>query len=229
MTGWPERRLAIVISLCIFGACGEKTTMPPTQIPPTMAVTPAGPITLRVQQTVAVVASTTGITGPVVTFTSSNPSVATVNGTSGVVACVAPGTTTITVRATGTDNLGAAVSLSAAVQVQCEGDAQLIDVSPPALTFSHTVGSTTCPQPIGSARVTNLSTASSLDVDVAPGNTALTLGSLGLSLGPGQGVDVSVTFNCSTQTSFSTVVTFTARSGAATDTKTVQVTGTISR
>jgi hypothetical protein len=115
------RGLALVaLSALGFAACENKAAPQPVQpVPPTLAATPAGPVTLTaVGQSVTIVASTTGYVGtPTVGFVSSTPAVATVNATTGVVTAVANGTTTITVTTTGVDNTGATVVLRAAVQI----------------------------------------------------------------------------------------------------------------
>jgi len=128
------RGLALVaLSVLGFAACESKTNTPVVQPPATLAVTPQGPINLNVGQTAQLAASTGNFAaGVTVTYTSSVPAAATVSAT-GLITAVAQGTTTITVKATGTDLNGVAQVLSAAVQVVVNGG---VVVTPPITSIS---------------------------------------------------------------------------------------------
>jgi len=117
----------VFLSSLPFLSCIETTNPPLQVITPTMTISPAGPLSLVLGQTVTIVASTTGLFNGVITYTSSDPAAATVNATTGVVTGGAGGSTTITIRATGTDNTGAAQTISATVQVSVTNPTLALD------------------------------------------------------------------------------------------------------
>lgn len=155
----PAWRVCVIT---LFGAlaiasCESRTTNPFADNPLTLAVTPAGPVTLNaIGQTLTIVASTSGGDGSaaVVTYTSSSPSVASVNGTTGVVTAKGPGTATIIITAA---QVGKTVS--AAVQVT---------VSSPGLTF------TSVTRISDNTVVANNSVSGNVNVNFDVANTPLT-------------------------------------------------------
>jgi len=213
--------------------CQRKGTPTNDGPPVSLSVTPAGPITLNVGQTAQIAASTTNFAppGPSVTYSSSTPSVATVSAT-GLVTCAGAGTTTITVRAAGVDSSGATHTLDSAIQVICSGTAptpsgEILQVTPATLSFSHTVGTTACPQSIGPL---HLSTQRNENVSVTlavSGTSALNLGQATATLGPSGSADVGVNFNCSTQTNFHATIVLNATSPTTSGTVSVPVTSSI--
>ena len=135
------------------------------------------------------------------------------------VRCLSRGTTTIVVAASTT--------LFQRMTVTCT-PLGLIDVTPTTTPFTHVVGTTLCPQNIGTIRVTNL-TAAAVSVTLTPSSPALTLDRTTASVPANGFVDVVVFFNCSVQTGFSATVSIVASNGTTTDTKTVRVDATINR
>ena len=180
---------------------------------------PTGPIVMQVGQTTTIKV-TARVNGELAfaSFASNNSPVATVDSLTGVVRCVAIGDATITVTGGGT---------SKTIAVTCT-PAVLIDVTPTAVPFTHSVGVTACPQKIGTIKVSNV-TGSALTVTLAATNPALALDATSVSVPPNGSVDVGVGFNCSVQTSFSAAITITASNGTATDVKTVTVQANINR
>lgn len=84
--------------------------------------------------------------------------------------------------------------------------AVMIEVGPAEMAVTHVIGSSPCPQLVGTFTVRNIGTA--------PVNLQLALGSTALNVSPGGATDVApgalvtfqVLFNCSTQSSFSSQV-----------------------
>jgi len=184
-----------------------------------LTVNPAGPITMQVGQTTTLQADATSRDGPAaVSFSSSDAGVATVDGSSGKVTCVSPGTATITVRSP---------DLSKTVAVTCTA-AVLIAVTPTSVPFDHKIGVTTCPQKIGTLKITNLSSGP-ITVTLTPSSTALALDATNVTVPANGSTDVGVSFNCSVQGSFSATITLVASNGVATDTKAVAIQATIGR
>lgn len=207
-------------------ACESGVPMGPgiviiTEIP-TLEVAPASS-SVQVGQTIQLTHVVRHSTNQAVTWSSSNDAIASV-GPTGVVRCHAVGAATIT----GTSADGRA---RATAVVNCTAPPQttLIAVSTTTLTFSHIVGTTSCPQGVGTVRVTNVS-PNAISVSVAtPSMLTLNSGSSSFALAPGGVRDVAVSFNCATQNSFAENVTFTSTNAASTDIKTTTVTGTITR
>lgn len=86
----------LALGLVSLGSdCGEEVLIPPPT--PILTVSPAGPITLEVGESIQLAASLQNSTAPVM-FSSSNPAVAPVSST-GLVTAASPGTTTIIVSA----------------------------------------------------------------------------------------------------------------------------------
>jgi hypothetical protein len=73
--------------------------------------------------------------------------------------------------------------------------ANLISVTPTSVTQTHTVGSTPCPQNLGSLSVKNL-TSFSLSFSTLLDHGAFNLSNGSGSLGPGQTKSIGLNFNC---------------------------------
>ncbi|GMR14384.1 MAG: hypothetical protein BMS9Abin29_2637 [Gemmatimonadota bacterium] len=104
----------------------------------------------------------------------------------------------------------------------------LIEVTPTTVSFSHFVGSTPCPQSIGSVTLKNPSNLT-VEWSASSGNGAINASPPTGTLAPGAEVTVSLLFNCSIAQSFTTPVTFqgaVAGSSLSSDV-TVAVTATI--
>jgi hypothetical protein len=180
---------------------------------------PAGPIALQVGQTTRITAFLrVNDQLDFATFSSSNPAVATVDQFNGVVTCVSPGTATITVR--GGD-------MTRTVAVTCTA-VPMIDVTPTTVPFTHSVGVTACPQRVGTLRITNVF-SSAVAVILTPSNPALTLSAASVNVPANGFVDVDVSFNCSVQSGFGASISIVATSGGSSQTKIVNVDGTITR
>jgi hypothetical protein len=158
------------------------------------------------------------LTGRVVTYSSSNPAVATVNPSTGTVTGVAPGSVTITATSEGRTGT-ATVSVS---------QATLSSLNPSSMSANHSVGVTSCPQTIGTLSLTNVSSGQ-ISWSASTPSSALTLQSpVSGTLAAGGRADVIVRFNCTTQSSFSSTVTFQVNSAVANESRTATVTMTIS-
>ena len=103
----------------IASDCPGKQTNPDT-LTPTISVTPAGPIGLPIGQNVQLTVLLTNAGTATTTFTSSSPSVASVDANTGLVRCLAAGPAIITARAVGTNN-GVAINLAQGVTITCSG------------------------------------------------------------------------------------------------------------
>lgn len=215
------KRLRILAALLLMPACEEKITVPPAIVTPgaivNLVLVPAS-ATAQVGQSVQFVSVVSGSTNQNATFTSSNTSVAAVSGI-GLAVCVAPGVAAIT-----------AVSIADALArdastLTCEASTPLIQISSTTLSFTHTVGTTDCPQVIGTVQVTNTSSGS-VQVNLT-GHSALSVDASSFTLAAGASRTITVSFNCSTQTSFNGTMTVTATGAGTSDAKSVQVAGTI--
>jgi hypothetical protein len=230
-------QLVVVLgAACLAAACPGCDEDPPVapspqSKPPSpgLSVIPAGPLTLQVGDTVQFsTRSSSFIIEPSVDYTSSNPDVFRMDEFRNVFRCVAPGTATLTVTARGADLEGKNATVTQTVLITCQAS-RLIQVTPTALAFTHTVGQTGCPQRVGVIQVFNTSLTLPRTVTVTSSHGALTLDPGSFTLAPNETRDVVVTFNCSTTTSFTATLTIFATSGNATDGQTVAVTGTIMR
>ena len=146
------------------------------------------------------------------------------HGETGLVTCRAVGAAIITVVLT------AEPVANDAATVQCEAvpaPVGLIQISTGSLTFTHVVGTTTCPQTVGTVVVTNVS-GEAVQVTTT-GHTALALDPSSFTLAAGASRTVTVRFNCATQQSFVVTVTFRGSAGSQAQNRTLQVTGTISQ
>ena len=194
----------------------------PTPGAPSIFLEPSS-LTLEVGKSFPVNVSVTGASNPSISY--SGTSGVTTNGTgSGVtIGCTAEGGNTVTVTVASGGR-----TYTAVISVSCRFN-PVIDVTPGALSFTHTVGTTGCPQRVGTFRVTNV-TPVGVNVTLATTNTALTFDTTGFALTAGASRDVVVSFNCSTQTSFAAMVNVTGVTpGGSNDVKAVQVTATINR
>ena len=208
-------------------ACDDKIMVPDTVIP-TATVTEVRIVpstaTLKVGEQVSMSAAVlgTGITNFNVLWSSTNPTVASVDN--GRVTGVAPGTTSI--RATASAN--AAVSGFAIVVVEAAAPVLSMSVTPSTLPFTHIIGSSPCPQAVGTIRIQNTSTLP-LNITIANNNPALAVAPLTALIPAGETQPVIVAFNCATQTSFTTSLAITGTNGGNTVNGFVEVTATITR
>jgi hypothetical protein len=110
--------LALVVGALALGACEDDENIVTPPPAPTIQIAPAS-VSLEVGQTVQLVAVTTNQpAGTTVQFSSSNPAVATVNATTGVVTCVSEGVATIIASISGQNP---PVQTAAAVTCSDEG------------------------------------------------------------------------------------------------------------
>jgi len=224
---------AVLVGILVLAgiACGDKITVPPAVVTPTpspvvrsVTVTP-GAATLNVGERLTLAASVNadaGITDRTVTWSSSNASIASVD-VNGVVTAVGPGNATITA----TSRADATVKGAAIVTVVGTPTASIL-VTPTSLTFTHTVGTTTCPQAIGTFTIQNTGTVP-LNTTISSGNPALTVTPASAVIPAGGSQQVTLAFNCGTQNAFTTTVTIQGSSGGNTVTGAVQVTANINR
>ena len=209
------RLTAIVLLTAVMSGCDGCDEVGPSSL----TVITQGPIELQVGQssTIRATAQSKGsIDLP--SFLSNNTAVATVDSLTGRVTCIAQGSTTISIFGGG---------VSQTITVNCT-PAILIDVTPTAVPFTHSVGITACPQPIGTLKITNL-TGAAITATLTPSNAALTLGATNVTVPANGSVDVAVAFNCSVQTGFTANIIIVASNGVATDSRTVAVTANINR
>lgn len=231
--------LAIVILAALAAGCNEKlpeSFTSPSPQPVTLRVTPRIVESLGVKQSVQITADVQGISIYQVTWDSSNAGIATVSRT-GLVTCLAPGLVAITAELF--DSTGTRLAIDAA-GVRCvvapsgtpppptAPDSNFFAVSPSSLSFGHLVGTTPCPQTVGSFSIIN-NGSQTMQVTIAAGNAALTLNRTSFEIHSGGALDVLVTFNCGTQNGFTTNVTVTGTIGTTSETSTVQVVGAITR
>ena len=212
----------LALACLILPTCEEGP--PGTASTPTISLNPST-LDMVVGETRSLDISASGGSGtPSFTFTVSPSSVATVTNIGGTVQvrCDAPGNGTINVTVTLNGR-----TLNASVAIVCR-ETTNFDLSPRSLAFTHTVGSTGCPQQVGTFRVTNTA-GFAADFSIAPLHSALTVDVSEVRLEPGAFRDVVVRFNCSTQTSFEGLINVALRVPGRVESKTVQVTGTINR
>lgn len=217
-------RLSGLLALVVVAACESQPPLGPGRVVITQVITltisPNPVPALSVGQSVQLTAIISGSTNQTATWSSSNVAVATVTQ-AGIVQCVAGGVAVIRALAFG-GNAEDAISVSCiAIQVD-------FSVDPVTLAFTHTVGSSPCPQAVGNIVVTNTSTAEAeMSVTVHP---ALSADIVNFTLAAAASRTVAISFNCSTQTSFTGSVTFrTPASPGIVLARVVRVTGTINR
>jgi|SoiMethySBSTD1v2_1073268.scaffolds.fasta_scaffold215109_3 hypothetical protein len=215
--------VGFVIALAFIVLPGCEQTPPGAASTPTITLNP-GRLDMVVGETRSFDVGVSGGSGPSFTFSVSPASVATVTDSGGTVrvTCVSAGSAVITVSIVVNGR-----TLTADLPVVCR-ETTLIDVTPASLAFTHTVGSTGCPQQVGTFRVTNTA-GFPLTISLARLNDALTVDVSQFSLEPGAFRDVGVGFNCSTQTSFVSAINVAASVPGRLESKSVQVTATINR
>jgi hypothetical protein len=138
----------------------------------------------------------------------------------------------------GTANISATVSgntLRATSAITVTAPTNPFQITAGDMSFTHTVGATTCPQEIGSFTVTNNTTANATvrasgaaQLDYVPPAGSVGVGSLTTTVGPGASV-IRVRFNCSSATPFSNTITVDASNAQGSATQTFKVTGTFSQ
>jgi hypothetical protein len=220
----PFARLALV-GVLLTASCGDKTTVPSglidtltglveiVVVPSTAAVEVGEKVTL-----VANVSAPAGADRGV-TWRSDNLAVATVTP-EGVVTCAGAGSATITATTRTT------TVRSSSALVTCTLS-PAISITPTDLAFDHTIGTTSCPQAIGSLRITAGSRA--VEVTITSGDTSLTTTPARLTLAPADSATVLVAFNCMKQGPFTTQLTLVSRTTSGTETQTVTVSANIHR
>lgn len=136
----------------------------------------------------------------------------------------AGGTDGIAPAAGGTRTNGGANFQTAADGNPCPNFA--IDRTQLPTEFTHIVGTTGCPQPIGTITITNNSSSQSLTWS-ASSASQLTVSPSSGGLEPNQSVLLSVSFNCSQSTGFSGSVSVTVTQAGVTSTQTYTITGNV--
>ena len=215
--------ILVVVATLGAAACVNDgpTVVSPLEPAISLAISPNPAPALSVGQTISLTAIVSGSSAGVIWSSSDSTRVA-VNAATGVATCVSAGVALITAVAWEDGTAKATVLISCTPLI-------LIGVSPTSLSFTHVVGTSPCPQAIGTVRVTN--TSGEAVVIALTGHSALSVdtGVSTFAIAAGGTRDIAVSFNCSTQTSFLGSVTITATAGASTDVKVVTVTGTITR
>ncbi|MDQ8165356.1 MAG: Ig-like domain-containing protein, partial [Gemmatimonadota bacterium] len=159
------------------------------------------------------------LTGRLVTYSSSSSGVAPVSST-GLVSAIAPGTAVITVASEGRT---ATMSITVV-------SPPLASVTPTSMNQTHTFGSSSCPQAVGTIVVTNNSGAvvnftgsvphASIRLTLAPGSPSASVAG---SINPGANAQLAVTFNCASSQSAVTTVTVVVRNLANTVVETYNI------
>lgn len=98
------------------------------------------------------------------------------------------------------------------------------------LDFSHTVGTTDCPQPIGTVTLTNSTDTEATFTTELTGDGAafIYLDPLQGAVPPGDTMTLDVFFNCGQPSSFTASLEVSLTNGAKTNTRSEQITATIS-
>lgn len=111
----------------------------------------------------------------------------------------------------------------------CLEDASFLSIPEDSLSFLHIVGSSPCPQEVGTFQVQNTGTGQVI-FNVSSNNSAIDVAPASGSLPPGGSTTVTVLFNCSTQTSFDGTITVTGSdiTGGGEDSASIPVQATIS-
>jgi hypothetical protein len=238
-----------VVSLGLLSGCERETGG--GVIDPTAVQTPRAQVQVAVApavvslpvgeslQLVAAVANLPEGAAAGVRWESSNPDVASVSD-SGVVACAAEGAADVAARAL------AAESASARAAVTCTpapkrkkpapqpnpqpgptpAPGALFALSTNQLAFQAQPFATSCPLRVGDLRVTNTS-GQRASVRLSVGHDAIELTPALIDLQPGMWHDVIVKYNCSASASFTTQIVVTATAGGSSETRRVEVRGTI--
>jgi large repetitive protein len=227
--------IPVILAMVVLSGSPGCDNQNATVFPNSVFFVPPDPITMNIGDSRTVFAtvlpfSSGGGTTDLGTtvYSSSNASVATVDANSGKVTCVSPGTVAIT--ATNTNKAG---SSKATLQVTCVTTTPLppagaiLTVTPPSISFSHTVGTTSCPESIGPLHLVTTRNETVSVILAVSGTSALTLGQTSVTLPALGSADVPVDFNCSTQTNFTANIILNATSATTSATVTVPVTSAI--
>lgn len=88
-----------------------------------------------------------------------------------------------------------------------QGGFAALESNKSSLSFTHKVGQSSCPQTIGTVRITNTGT---LETNVTPrlSTVAISVDTAGFSLAPGESRTVTILFTCSQASSFEGTVSF---------------------
>ena len=238
-----------VASLGLLSGCERETgggVIDPTAVTPVrpqvqVVVAPAV-MTLEVgerAQLVAAVANLPEGAPTAVRWESSNPGVASVNEV-GVVACVAEGAADIAARALAAESASDSAGLTCNPAPKrkkpspnptphpgpAPAPGGLFALSTNQLSFQAQLYATSCPLRVGDLRVTNTS-GQRASVRLSVGNDAIELTPDQIDLQPGMWHDVIVKYNCSASASFTTQIAVTATASGSSETRRVEVRGTI--
>lgn len=215
-----HRLLAVLVVTLAVTACDQLQgpAAPPALVSLTIVPNPVPNMT--VGQITVLTAVVSGSADQSATWTSSNLAVATVS-TIGHVRCASIGVAVVTGTAVADTTARNSVTINCVAPIETD----LIQITPASLTFTHDVGTTSCPQSAGTVRVTNTS-SSAVQVTITS-HAALTVDPTSFTLAAGASRTVTVRFNCSTDQSFVGTVTFTGVAGGVTHVRTLQVTGAV--
>ena len=219
------------------GGVIDPTVMEPLRPPVQVAVAPAL-LSLPVGESAQLLAALVNVPAGAPTgvrWESSNPDVASVNA-DGLVACASVGEAEVAARAL------AAESASGRAAVTCTpapnrkkpspkptpnpAPGALIALSANQFSFQAQPYATSCPVRVGELRVTNTCNERAT-VRLSAGNDAIELTPDLIELQPGTWHDVIVKYNCSASASFTTQISVTAHAGGFSETRRVEVRGTI--
>ena len=199
-------------------------------------------VSLEVGETAQLVAAIANVPAGApagVRWESSNPTVAGVSD-AGVVSCEAEGSADVSAHALASDRASgrAAVTCTPAPSRKkpapkpspnpgpAPAPGALFALSTNQLSFQTQPFSTNCPLRIGELRVTNTS-GQRASVRLSAGHGAIELTPDQLDLLPGMWHDVIVKYNCTANASFHTQITVVATAGGSSETRRVEVRGTI--
>jgi len=102
-----------------------------------------------------------------------------------------------------------------------------VDSSGLPTDFSHTVGTTSCPQAIGTITLTNNSSSQSLTWTTSTAPPLAVAGSTSGSLEPGGSVTITVSFDCSQSTSFTETLQLSVTQAGTTTPQSFTIAGTV--
>ena len=237
-----------LLSLAVLSGCERKTggVVDPTGFEPPrpeiqVAVAPQA-VQLEVGESAQLVAAIANVPAGApggVRWETSDPGVASVSDL-GVVACKAEGAAEIAARALASERAAglAAVTCTPApnrrrpspapipAPAPAPAPGSLFALSTSQLSFQTQAFSNNCPLRVGELRVSNTS-GQRASVRLGAGNGAIELTPDQLDLQAGMWHDVIVKYNCTANASFSTQITVTASAGGASETRRVEVRGTI--
>jgi hypothetical protein len=221
MRHWSFASFSLV-GVLMTVAC-DQLPVPPAPTPTTATITVLpSMVTATLEEVFNLVANVsvpTAVTDTGVTWRSENTAVATVTA-QGIVSCLSEGTT----RIIATSRADPTVSGSASVACRTR---RFYSLAPQRLVFEHTIGTSPCPQAVGSIEIT--AGFDGADVFVSSEHRALTVTSFRENLAPGRSASIAVAFNCMTQSSFTGEILFRGGKAGVPDNQTVTVIANIHR